>query len=159
VVYGTLLSFNGLIVMLCELPLTRLTRLHPPRAMMAAGYVLIGAGLMLNVVFQSVPALFVGMMVITLGEMTFAPVAAAHVAELAPANMRGRYMGAWSMANSLAMSVAPSLGMFLFAWRPSALWLACGAVAMLAAVTILGEPRRSGEAMLPAAASTPLAEE
>jgi len=149
VVYGTLLSFNGLLVMVCDLPLTRITRLHPPRVMMALGYLLIGAGVVLNVAFQSVPALFMGMLVITLGEMTFAPVVGAHVANLAPANMRGRYMGAWGMSNSLAMTLAPSLGMLLFAWHASALWLACGVVATLAAVTILAGPRRSADAALP----------
>jgi dipeptide/tripeptide permease len=124
--------------------------------MMAVGYGLIGVGLALNVVVRNVPALFLGMAVITLGEMIFAPVAAAYVAGLAPSNMRGRYMGGWGMANSLAMSVAPSLGMILFAWNPPVLWLACGGIAWLAALTILSEPPRDN-AVLPVPA--PLVED
>ncbi len=146
-VYGSLLSFNGLLVLLCELPLTRVTRRYPPRSMVAAGYLLMGAGLTLNVVLHTAPTLFFGMAVLTLGEMTFAPVASAYVASLAPANLRGRYVGSWAMANSLSMMLAPSLGMAVFTFSPAALWFACGVLAVLAAVTIASKSRRS-EAVL-----------
>ena len=141
-VYGSLLSFNGLLVMVCELPLTRVTRRFPPRLMMAAGYGLMGAGLASNLVLHTAPTLFLGMAVFTLGEMTFAPVAAAYMSGLAPANMRGRYMGGWGMSNSLSMALAPSLGMAVFAFNPALLWLGCGGIAILAALTIVVEPRR-----------------
>lgn len=135
-VYGTLLSFNGLLVLCCELSLTRVTSRYPARLMMATGYLLMGLALTLNMVAHSVPGLFVVMAVLTLGEMTFAPVATAYVSSLAPANMRGRYIGGWAMANSLSMALAPNLGMALFGWRPDWLWMACGVTATLAAIVI-----------------------
>lgn len=148
--YGALLSFNGLMVLVCELPLTRLTRRHPARHAMAVGYLLMGAGLAWNVVAHSTVALFAGMALLTLGEMVFAPVASAYVAGLAPSNMRGRYMGSWGMANSLSMALAPNLGMAAFHWSPTLLWAACGLLSVFAALAIIGEPRPAKAVLVPA---------
>ncbi len=149
-VYGALLSFNGLLVLVCELPLTLLTRRHAARHAMAVGYVLMGVGLAWNVLAVSTPALFAGMAILTLGEMVYAPVASAHVAGLAPSNMRGRYMGSWGMANSLSMALAPGLGMAAFHWSPAGLWAGCGLLALVAAAAILGEPRPAKPVLVPA---------
>jgi MFS family permease len=103
---------------------------------MAVGYLLMGAAMMLIAAFQNLPALVAGMVVFTIGEMIYAPVAGAYLSGLAPARMRGRYMGAWGFANSLSLAIGPGLGMLVFARSPVALWLACAAMAALAAVTI-----------------------
>jgi MFS family permease len=143
--YGALLSFNGLLVVLFELPWTTWTRRFPARAIIAVGYLLMGAGIAVNGAFQSMAALVIGMAVFTVGEMTFAPVAGAYVSNLAPFRMRGRYMGAWGFSNSLSLMFAPSLGMMVFAHSPMALWLGCGALAVLAALTIMTETRSCGQ--------------
>lgn len=117
---------------------------------MAAGYLLMGAGLVLNAWFHSLPALVIGMIIFTFGEMTFAPVAGAYVASLAPVRMRGRYMGAWGFSNSLSLMLGPALGMMVFARSPAALWLGCGGLAVLAALTIVANGRRRGR-LLPVA--------
>ncbi len=139
--YGLLLSSNGLIVLGCELALTRFTRRFPATRMMAAGYLCIGAAMTFNLVARSVPALFLVVALFTLGEMLFAPMASAHVAGLAPSNMRGRYTGGWAVFNSLAMFLAPNLGLRLHAWNPAVLWIGCGICGLLAAVTIVTTPR------------------
>jgi MFS family permease len=140
--YGMLLSFNGLLVLFCDLPLTRLTTRFPAPVMMALGYLLIGLGLTSNLVLHTLPGLFVGIVLFTVGEMIFAPVASAHVSKLAPANMRGRYMGGWAMSNSLAMFLAPNLGMKFYDRNPTMLWLFCGGCAVVAAITIFTSPRQ-----------------
>ena len=109
---------------------------------MAAGYLLMGAGLVLNAAFHSLSALIIGMTVFTFGEMIFAPVAIAYVASLAPARMRGRYMGAWGFSNSLSLMVAPGFGLMVFARSPVTLWVGCGAFAALAALVILADGRK-----------------
>jgi len=140
--YGLLLSLNGLLVVLFELPLTIHSRRFPSRAVMAIGYLLMGAGIAMIAVLHSLPALVSAMMVFTTGEMLYAPVAGAYVASLAPARMRGRYMGTWGLSNSLSLAVAPSLGMLVLAKNPAALWLGCGALAIMAALTILVDTRQ-----------------
>ena len=55
--YGALISMNGALVVLCELPLTTITRRFPARRVLAAGYLLIGLGFALNAFAHTVPAL------------------------------------------------------------------------------------------------------
>ena len=143
--YGALLSLNGVLVVLFELPLTVQTRRFPARHAMAAGYLLMGMALVLNAAFHTLASLVIGIMIFTLGEMIFAPVAGAYVSKLAPLRMRGRYMGAWAFSNSLSLMLAPSLGLMVYARNPTVLWLACGAAAALAALTIVADGWKSKE--------------
>ena len=141
-VYGLVISLNGALVVLCELPLTVLTRRYPARRMMALGYLLIGAGFASNALTRSLPLLTLTVMLFTLGEMIAMPVSGAYVADLAPAHQRGLYMGTYGLVWSLAFIGGPSLGMLLFSASPPALWGVCGVLGMLAAGIILAEPRR-----------------
>lgn len=135
--YGLILSLNGVLVVCCELPLTTVTRRFPSRLVMAAGYMLIGTGFALNAFVHSVPGLVACVVIFTFGEMTAMPVSTAYVAELAPAHLRGRYMGAYSLTWSAALIGAPQLGLRIFGVAPSALWLTCGALGVLAAAIIM----------------------
>src|ERR1043165_4491986 len=69
------------------------------------------------------------------------PVSAAYVADLAPAHMRGRYMGAFGLTWALGLTVGPGLGMVLLHSGPAVLWLSCGALGLLAAGLISIEAR------------------
>jgi MFS family permease len=137
--YGALISLNGALVVLCELPLTTLTRRLPARRVMAAGYALIGAGFALNIGARTLPALTACIILFTLGEMIAMPVSAAYLSVLAPAHLRGRYMGVSGLNWALALIVAPGLGLKLLAYNPALLWLGCGALGVLAAGIILTE--------------------
>lgn len=136
-VYGAIISLNGALIVVCELPLTLFTRRFPTRQVMALGYALIGGGFAMNYFAHSVPALVACMMIFTLGEMFALPMASAYVADLAPPHMRGRYMGVNGMTWSFALIAGPFLGMKLLALAPGALWLTCGVLGLLAAVVIL----------------------
>ncbi len=139
--YGALISLNGAMVVLCELPLTTITRRLPARRVLAAGYVLIGAGFALIAVAHTVPALVACILLFTLGEMTAMPVASAYISNLAPPNLRGRYMGVFGLNWALALIIAPGLGMKLLGCNPDLLWLGCGALGVLAAGIILMDIR------------------
>jgi MFS family permease len=142
--YGMILSLNGVLVVLCELPMTSLTRRFPARVVMAAGYLLIGAGFSLNAFAHSVLVLAACVVIFTFGEMASMPVASAYIAGLAPEHLRGRYMGMYSLTWSAALVCAPQLGMRLFAIGPAALWLTCGGLAVLAAAIIWPFSRARG---------------
>jgi len=62
---------------------------------------------------------------------TIAPTAI--VAELAPALLRGRYLGAFGAACSLGALIAPLIGTQLLNLDPAGLWIGCGALASAAA--------------------------
>ncbi len=134
--YGLILSLNGILIVLCELPLTTLTRRFPPRRVMAVGYSLVGLGFALNGLAHTATQFRLCMIVFTLGEMISMPVSSAYVADLCPPNMRGRYMGAFGLTWASAMTVGPAIGLHLYAADPLFLWLG-GALAALAATLII----------------------
>lgn len=136
-VYGTLLSMNGLMVILFELPLTTLTLRYPPRKVMAFGYLLLGGGFALNAMGSHLSVLYGAMAIFTVGEMIAMPTQSAYVAQLAPSHLRGRYSGAMSMAWSGAAMIGPAGGMWIFSRQPSTLWACCGILGVLAALVML----------------------
>jgi MFS family permease len=143
-VYGGILSVNGALVVLCELPLTTVTRKFPARRVMALGYLLIAVGFGLNSVARTVPALVGCIAIFTFGEMLMMPVSAAYMADLSPPTMRGRYTGAYGMTWAVAMTLGPAMGMTLFAVGPMALWLGCAMSGLLAAGVISKSVSREG---------------
>ncbi len=134
--YGAIISLNGVMVVLIELPLTTITRKFPARRVMAAGYVLIGLGFGLNAFAHTLAALVVCMIIFTLGEMITMPTSGAYLANLAPAEMRGRYLGVSGLTWSLALVLGPGLGMKLFTAAPAIYWIACAAMGLFAVAVI-----------------------
>ena len=147
-----LISLNGAMIVFCELPLTTLTRRFPARWMLATGYALCGLGFALNAFAHTVPFLAACMILLTIGEMVAFPVQSAYVANLAPAHLRGRYMGVFGLNWAVALIFAPAIGLKLLAFNPAMLWFGCGALGLLAAVIILREERPH-----PVPAATPMA--
>jgi MFS family permease len=141
-IYGLLISWNGVLIVLAELPLTSWTLRLDARRVMALGYFLEGLGFALNGVAHSISVLWIGMTIFTIGEMISAPTASAFVARLAPEQLRGRYMGALALAWNAAGIAGPLLGFRLFALSPNALWFSCAGVGALAAWCILREGAR-----------------
>jgi len=138
--YGLILSLNGILIVLCELPLVTLTRRFPPRRVMALGYILVGVGFALNGLAHTAAQFRLCMIVFTLGEMIAMPVSFAYVADLCPPNMRGRYMGAFGLTWGLAMTLGPAAGLRLYAADPLYLWLSGALAGVTAALIILGRP-------------------
>ena len=141
-IYGLLLSFNGAVVVCCELPLTMFTRRFSARKVMAVGYALGGIGFALNAFARNVPALAGCMAIFTLGEMLAMPVGVAYVADLAPPSMRGRYMGTFSFVWALGLMFGPGIGMRLLSIGTNVLWLGGGTFGLLATLVILSGRRK-----------------
>ena len=135
--YGALISLNGILIVFFELPLTSVTRQFPARPIIAAGYGLVGLGFALNGVAHTIPLLVLVVVVLTFGEMIAMPVAAAYVADSIPAEMRGRYMGAYGLMWALGLTCGPATGLPLYARAPLLLWGTCGALGLIAAVLVL----------------------
>jgi MFS family permease len=91
-----------------------------------AGGTFVGAGFALTA-FAGSPGMYVAAVVVwTLGEMLQAPAASAVVAERAPAQQRGRYLGVYAAAWSAAAFLGPiSGGWILDQWGGTALWTLC----------------------------------
>lgn len=135
--YGALASLNGAMIVCFELPLTTITRRFRAPHVMALGYLLVGFGFALNGCAYSVAGLVACMAVFTLGEMLAMPITSAYIADLAPATMRGRYMGVYGLTWTVALIVGPGMGMTLLAAGPVFLWAVCAGLGVLAAALVL----------------------
>jgi MFS family permease len=154
--YGLLISLNGLAIVFLELPIVAISRRFPYRPVLMLGSLLVGLGFALNAIANDLPALALTVLIWTLGEIVYAPVASAYVADLAPEHLRGRYQGAWGLTWGLAFVLAPGLGAAIFAWSPDGLWLTCGLLGLVAALLLLeARPRRARRASAPLAAPSP----
>jgi MFS family permease len=142
--YGLLMSLNGVIVVLFELPLVGFTRRLKPRPVMAVGIALTGFGFGLVAWADSFAFFALTVLVWTAGEIAFTPVAAAYVGDVAPDALRGRYYGAWGLTHSLGIVFGPGLGTALYAVNAKGLWAACAGLGVLGALLVLVSPRPAG---------------
>lgn len=139
--YGFLLGLNGLLIVFFELPLTNLTRRHDAQKLMAVGYALMGGGLALLAFGAGLEMLILSMVVLTIGEMISSPVASSYMANLAPDEMRGRYMGVAGFSWSIAAGIGPMAGLALYGIAPEMVWILCGVAGLVAAWLILIRPK------------------
>lgn len=139
--YGLLMSLNGVLVVLFELPLVGFTRRLRPRPVMAVGILLTGIGFGLVAWADTFAFFALTVFVWTAGEIAFTPVAAAYVGDVAPDPLRGRYYGAWGLTHSLGIVLGPGLGTALYAVSPGGLWSACAGVGLAGALLVLVSPR------------------
>ena len=148
--YAFVLSLNGALVALCELPLTTLTRRFPARAVIATGYAVAGLGVGLIASAHTVSALVLCMAILTLGEMVAMPVCSAYVADLAPPHLRGRYLGAYAMTWSAGMMAGPAVGMRLFEIHPALVWIVFGGLGCVASAIVLAASKEWASDSTPA---------
>jgi MFS family permease len=109
-VYGALLSVNGLLIRAFEVPLTSLIRRTPARLIIVGGFLGVALGFGLTAFATTLPFLIITVVIWTAGEMLYSPASAAYVANLAPANQRGRYQGAWGLTAGAGLILAPAIG-------------------------------------------------
>jgi MFS family permease len=153
--YGLLISLNGIAIILFEIPLVALVRRYPYRPVLAVGSVLVGLGFALTALANDLPELAFTVLIWTIGEIVYAPVASAYVADIAPEHLRGRYHGSWGLTWAVAFVLAPLVGAPIFAWSPNALWISCGVLGLLSAALLLPAPRPARRASEPPVALEP----
>ncbi len=142
--FGLLLSLNGVIVLLFELPISAITMRHAKKPTIALGFLLVGLGFGLTGFAHGFAALAAIVSVWTLGEMIAAPVSYAYVADLAPEHLRGRYQGLYGLCFGIAAIAGPAGGTILYANGARGFWALCGALGLLAALVALGTRERAG---------------
>jgi MFS family permease len=136
--YGLMMSLNAAMVVLFQFPITSFTERYARTTMLALAAVLYGVGFGL-VGFVSTAAFFaLAIAIWTVGEMVHVPVAQAYVADVAPEDMRGRYMGAAALTWGVGWSLGPLLaGLMMDFGDPHYVWYGCLIVGLAAAVAFL----------------------
>ncbi len=152
--YGSLISINGVMIVLFELALTSWTQKFPPQPLIALGYGLTAVGFALTGVASGIPMLAMTVVIWTMGEMVYAPVTGAFVTGLAPERFRGRYMGLFHSTWSLGMLLGPVMGTWLYERSPNYLWGFCMLVGTASVLLALVKPATRLVTITPAAQST-----
>jgi MFS family permease len=123
--YGILFAINTVMVILIEVPLNSAMSDWPHRRALALGALLCGVGFGALAVATNVAGVAVTIVVWSFGEMVLLPGASAYVADIAPAERRGVYMGFFQMTFSLAFAVGPWVGTLVMErWGAPSLWAA-----------------------------------
>lgn len=133
--YGALVALNGVLVIALQ-PITTRFLLGIPRATaLALSAVLTALGFGTLALAHGVGSYAVAITILTLGEVTMAPVNPTVVAELSPVHARGTYQGAFQLTFSIASCVAPLLGgAVLTSFGGTTLWAGCLVVGLAVAV-------------------------
>ena len=134
--YGIVMGFNGLIIMLVELPLAQWIKRYPSKRILTWGYGLVGLGCASFFWADSLATFLVAMAIFTLGEMVSLPVSAAYGAELAPEEFRGRYFGFFGLSWGAAALVGSS-GVWFYGLMGANWWLWTGIFGGLASVVMV----------------------
>lgn len=132
--YGLVTAVNAAMVVCLQIPFTSLTTRLPREAMLVVSSLFIAAGFGLTGLAATLPLLAGTVVVWTVGELLQAPYLSSVVADLAPADLRGTYMGMLTLSFSGALMVgAPLGGLVLERYGPGALWTGVLGVAVLGA--------------------------
>src|SRR6266487_111016 len=135
--FSVLLALNGFIVITCELFVSKRVQRWRSRTPILVGVALITAGMTMFGLPLGYPILVLGTLVWTSGErVSFPMLFETYPAQVGPARLRGRYLGAANGLSNMGMAVGPIVGITLYDHIGSGVWFLCGiagAVALLAA--------------------------
>jgi predicted MFS family arabinose efflux permease len=144
---GLLLGFNAAIIVVFEMVLVHWAERRDRMTVVGIGALLVCLGFALMPLGATAAFAALTIVIWTVGEMLALPLLNAVVAERAEASNRGRYMGLYNMAYSVAFIIAPATGTWVYGhFGPSALWIGVGA---------LGVPLLAGSLALRGALRTP----
>ncbi|MEZ4670640.1 MAG: MFS transporter [Anaerolineae bacterium] len=133
--FSLLLTINASMVVLLQYGVTRFTRRYPPLRVIAGGALFYVAGLSIYGIAGALPHFMLGMFIMTLGELIIMPTSSSLAANMAPPDMRARYLGIYSVTYTIGGGVGPLIGGLLAAnFGPSFIWFGGAFVAFMAVV-------------------------
>ncbi len=136
--FGRISAINGVLIVLLQMPVTRLLKRYPEGRVLAGAGLVIGCGFGLLAFGQSIEMYVLCVVVTTLGEIGNTPTGQAITARLAADHLRGRYQGVYQLAWTLSQVAAPLVGgAVLSAYGGAPLWIGCFAVTGLTALVFL----------------------
>lgn len=131
---GRLLAVNTILIVLLEMILMEFIRKYPLTRMINISFLLLGLGFGLIPLGRGFGFAALTVAVWTFGEMLSMPLFTSLISGRAGPESRGRYLGLFSFAFSLAFIIGPALGTAVYErWGGTALWFGTGAAGFLLA--------------------------
>jgi MFS family permease len=143
--YGFIPMTNALMVVLFQVFVTRWTKRYPALWMLALGAFFYAIGTGSVALGQGFWAFWLSMVIMTTGELICTPTATTLVANLAPADMRGRYMSIYGLTWNVAQGIGPLYGGLLSDnIGPAFSWYGGLAVGMVSVAGFIAMAQRLG---------------
>jgi MFS transporter, DHA1 family, multidrug resistance protein B len=117
-VFGWIMGLNGLMFVLCVIPVTKWFEHWSDRNSLILSSFLFGFGMFLVGLTTNVWLLFGFVIIFTIGEILNGPVSSSFVSKYAPEEARGQYMGASNLQFSIGRFLSP-LTLILSTWLPA----------------------------------------
>jgi MFS family permease len=122
--YGWIPTTNALMCVFVQYSITRITKQYRTLPVLGAGMLIYALSAGSVAFMSSFWGFWLSMVILTFGELTLVPTASKYVADLAPADLRGRYMSIYWLGWMLARTLAPIIGGFLNdTVAPRAIWI------------------------------------
>jgi MFS family permease len=143
--YGLVVAVNGVLIVLAQIPATRVIRRRGRTGVLVAASLLFGFGMALCAP-ATLGFYMLSVVVWTFGEIIWTPVNQALVAELSPTHGRGRYQGVFSLAWQTSSFLAPlAAGGMLSVFGAGSVWFTCALFGVVSAAGYVALMRgRSG---------------
>jgi MFS family permease len=132
-VWGFLVIINPLLVTLFQMRVTRWASPIPAAPKLFGALLLMGLPFLLFSVSSALPLVMLVIVVFVVGEMLWVPTSQTVVAGLAPEDVRGAYMGAFSGAAAVGFALAP-----FFGFQMRAVYGDDGMWALIATISVVG---------------------
>ena len=133
--WGFLVIINPALVTLFQLRLTKRVDRYPAAPRLALAMLLMGWPFLLLSVDASIGVMAFVILIFVIGEMLWIPTSQAIVAGLAPADLRGAYMGAFASTSSAGFALGPFFGLQIRGeYGDTAMWSFFAAVSVVAAL-------------------------
>jgi predicted MFS family arabinose efflux permease len=133
--WGFLVVINPALVTLCQLRLTRRVAHVPTAPKLVVAMLLMGLPFTLLSVSAAIPVVAATIVVFVIGEMLWVPTSQSVIAGLAPADLRGAYMGAFGSTSAAGFALAPFFGLQVRdEFGDGAMWGMFAAFSVVAAV-------------------------
>lgn len=131
--YTFAVAFNGAVVILFELLVTKTTQNLPAKVVVATCFVLLGLGVATYGMPLGPAVIILGTLLWTLAEIIGGPVVFSYPGVVAPAHLKGRYIGSFQFVFGLGAAAGPIVGGFLFLQLGRAVWPVLGGLSLVAA--------------------------
>lgn len=143
-VYSWIPTTNALIVVFLQVFVTRITTRYRKTQVMPYGAAFYVASMLIIATSQVFWGFWAGMVMLTFGELITAPTATSFVADIAPADQRGRYLGMFGLTWPIATAIGPLAAGFLTDQVSiQAPWFGGAAVTLLSVAAYLTLDRRA----------------